>query len=53
MLKDLGLAQEAAAGAGATTPLGAQALALFRRFLNAGGEGDVDFSGIIRLLRAG
>ena len=52
MLKDLGLAQEAAASAGAATPLGAQALALFQRFVAEGG-GDVDFSGIIRMLRAG
>jgi 3-hydroxyisobutyrate dehydrogenase len=52
MLKDLGLAQEAAASVGAASPLGAQALALYRRFVDEGG-GDVDFSGIIRMLRAG
>ena len=52
MAKDLGLAQEAAQGAGANTPLGAQALALFRQFLEAGG-GDKDFSGIIEMLRKG
>ena len=52
MAKDLGLAQEAAQGSGANTPLGAQALALFRRFLEAGG-GDKDFSGVIELLRKG
>jgi 3-hydroxyisobutyrate dehydrogenase len=52
MAKDLGLAQEAAQGAGASTPLGAQALALYRRFLEAGG-GDKDFSGIIEMLRKG
>ena len=50
MAKDLGLAQEAAATAGAVTPLGAEALALYRRFLEAG-HGDADFSGIIGMLR--
>ena len=52
MLKDLGLAQEAAAATGAASPLGAQALALYQRFVAEGG-GDVDFSGIIRMLRGG
>jgi 3-hydroxyisobutyrate dehydrogenase len=52
MLKDLGLSQEAAATAGAETPLGAQALALYQRFAEAGG-GEADFSGIIRMLRGG
>ncbi|MDO9709506.1 3-hydroxyisobutyrate dehydrogenase [Paracraurococcus lichenis] len=52
MHKDLGLSQEAAASAGATTPLGAQALALYTRFVEAG-NGEVDFSGIIRMLRGG
>ncbi|WP_426958195.1 3-hydroxyisobutyrate dehydrogenase [Muricoccus radiodurans] len=51
MLKDLGLAQEAAEGSGADTPLGARALDLYRRFVEEGG-GEVDFSGIIRMLRA-
>lgn len=49
MLKDLGLSQEAAEGA---TPLGAAALALYRRFAAEGGAG-MDFSGIITMLRAG
>jgi 3-hydroxyisobutyrate dehydrogenase len=52
MQKDLGLAQEAAAAAGVETPLGAQALALFTRYVEAG-HGGVDFSGIIRMLRGG
>jgi 3-hydroxyisobutyrate dehydrogenase len=52
MTKDLGLSQEAAATAGMETPLGAHALALYRQFLEAG-NGDVDFSGIIKLLRKG
>ncbi|HZT47219.1 MAG TPA: 3-hydroxyisobutyrate dehydrogenase [Hyphomicrobiaceae bacterium] len=50
MLKDLKLAQEAAAGAGATTPLGAAAAQLFALH-NAWGEGGTDFSGIIHLIR--
>ena len=50
MLKDLKLAQEAAAKAGATTPMGAQAEALYALFdrLGAGGK---DFSAILQLLR--
>jgi 3-hydroxyisobutyrate dehydrogenase len=52
MLKDLGLAAEAAAQTGVQTPMGAQALALYRAFVGAG-NGDVDFSGIIRTLRGG
>ncbi|MGG5810131.1 3-hydroxyisobutyrate dehydrogenase [Falsiroseomonas sp. CW058] len=52
MLKDLGLAAEAAAATGAATPMGAQALALYRDFVAAGGGG-TDFSGIIRMLREG
>ncbi|HEU0160728.1 MAG TPA: 3-hydroxyisobutyrate dehydrogenase [Hyphomicrobiaceae bacterium] len=50
MLKDLRLAQEAAAVAGASTPLGAAAAQLFGLH-NAWGEGGTDFSGIIHLLR--
>ena len=50
MAKDVGLAQEAAGQTGASTPLGAQALALYREFVE-GGNGGVDFSGIIRMLR--
>lgn len=49
MLKDLMLAQEAARGAGATTPLGAEAAQLFSLFVNAG-RGAQDFSGIIRMI---
>jgi len=52
MAKDLGLSQEAAAAAGAETPLGAAATALYQRFQEAG-NGEVDFSGIIRLIRGG
>jgi 3-hydroxyisobutyrate dehydrogenase len=52
MAKDLSLAQEAARAAGVETPLGAEALALYRRFLEQGG-GEADFSGIIRMLRGG
>lgn len=50
MLKDLGLSQQAAEGAGAATPLGAAALSLYQRFAEGGGAG-TDFSGIIRMLR--
>jgi 3-hydroxyisobutyrate dehydrogenase len=50
MLKDLKLAQEAAAGAGAATPLGAEAAQLYALFVAAGHGGD-DFSGVINFLR--
>ena len=50
MLKDLKLAQEAAAVAGASTPLGAVAAQMFGLH-NAWGEGGADFSGIIHLIR--
>lgn len=49
MLKDLRLAMQAAEGAGATTPLGAHATALYEAFV-ATGHGGTDFSGIIRTL---
>ncbi|GJD79452.1 putative 3-hydroxyisobutyrate dehydrogenase [Methylobacterium gregans] len=50
MLKDLRLAQAAAATAGAATPLGAEAAQLYALF-DALGHGGEDFSGIIRMLR--
>ena len=50
MLKDLKLAQEAAAAAGATTPMGAAAAQIYGLH-NAWGEGGTDFSGIIHLIR--
>ncbi|ACL57159.1 3-hydroxyisobutyrate dehydrogenase [Methylobacterium nodulans] len=50
MLKDLRLSQEAAQAAGAATPLGAHAEALYAAF-EAAGQGGTDFSGIIRYLR--
>lgn len=50
MVKDLGLAQQAAATTGAATPMGARALDLYREFVEGGGAG-IDFSGIIRMLR--
>lgn len=49
MLKDLKLAVEAAAGANASVPMGAGAMALYQAFQNGGGGG-LDFSAIIRLL---
>lgn len=50
MLKDLKLAQAAAAEAGAATPLGAQAEALYQLYASHGGE-QMDFSGIIQMLK--
>ena len=50
MLKDLKLSQEAAQGAGAATPLGAEATQLYALFNALGHAGD-DFSGIINFLR--
>ncbi|MCC7048972.1 MAG: 3-hydroxyisobutyrate dehydrogenase [Alphaproteobacteria bacterium] len=52
MLKDLRLSQQAAQGAGVSTPLGAAAAALYGLFA-AAGHGPVDFSGIIRMIRGG
>jgi len=49
MHKDLKLAQDAAAAAGASTPMGAQAAALYGRYCESGQAGK-DFSGIIRFL---
>ena len=49
MLKDLGLAQEAAAAAAASTPLGALARELYQRHSQAG-SGALDFSSIVRAL---
>ena len=51
MLKDLRLSQEAAKAAGANTELGRHATEIFARY-EAGGRGDVDFSGIIEAIRA-
>ena len=50
MLKDLKLAQDAAAHADATTPLGTQAEALYALFDKLG-YGGADFSAIIQMLR--
>jgi 3-hydroxyisobutyrate dehydrogenase len=49
MLKDLKLAQQAAQGAGATTPMGANAAALYGLMVNAG-NGPADFSAMFRFL---
>ncbi len=47
MVKDLGLSQQAAEAADADTPMGAQALALYKQFVEAeGGEGR-DFSAML------
>jgi 3-hydroxyisobutyrate dehydrogenase len=50
MLKDLKLAQQAAIAAGAATPLGAEAAALFGLHVQHGG-GPRDFSGIFEFLQ--
>ncbi len=50
MLKDLKLAKEAATSAGASTPLGTDAMKLYEEF-EAQGHGGTDFSGIITMLR--
>ena len=52
MAKDLKLAQHAAHAAGAATPLGAEAQALYALFC-AGGRGNLDFSAIIKMLTGG
>jgi len=52
MLKDLRLAQEAAENVGAKTPLGALSKDLYDRF-SANSADDMDFSGIINMLREG
>jgi 3-hydroxyisobutyrate dehydrogenase len=51
MLKDLRLAMEAAGNVDAETPMGARAAELYEAFV-AADEGNHDFSGIIRMLRA-
>jgi len=50
MLKDLKLAQQAAQAAGAATPLGAEAAALYQMLANSG-AGAKDFSAIFKLIR--
>ena len=49
MLKDLRLSQKAATSVNVSTPLGANAAALYSLFVN-GGYGEKDFSGIIKFL---
>jgi 3-hydroxyisobutyrate dehydrogenase len=50
MSKDLKLAQEAAAKAGAVTPLGSEAQALYALF-EALGYGQKDFSAVLQMMR--
>ena len=50
MLKDLRLAMQTAADAHAQTPMGAKAAGLYEAMV-AQGDGSMDFSGIIKLLR--
>ena len=52
MLKDLKLAQDAAKSAGAKTPMGAEAAALYDRYAQSGEAGS-DFSGIVNFIRSG
>jgi 3-hydroxyisobutyrate dehydrogenase len=52
MLKDLKLAQQAAQAAGAATPLGAAAAALYQMLANSG-RGAKDFSAMFQLLHSG
>ncbi len=52
MLKDLKLAQDAAASAGAKAPLGADAAKIYAQYVESG-EAGRDFSGIIRFVRGG
>lgn len=49
MLKDLGLAQQAAIDTDATTPLGSHAKTLYQQMVDAG-FGETDFSGMIEFL---
>jgi 3-hydroxyisobutyrate dehydrogenase len=50
MLKDLNLSQQSAAAAGATTPLGQHATAIYTAFAEAG-HAEMDFSAIINAIR--
>ncbi len=50
MHKDLKLSQTAASHAGAATPLGAEATALYTLFVNAG-NGALDYSAIIKMIQ--
>jgi len=50
MLKDLRLSQETAQEFGVATPLGAEATALYTLFNNSG-NAEVDFSGIIKMIK--
>jgi 3-hydroxyisobutyrate dehydrogenase len=52
MLKDLKLAQQAAQGAGAATPMGAEAAALYQLLVGSG-LGPKDFSVMFRFLKGG
>jgi 3-hydroxyisobutyrate dehydrogenase len=50
MLKDLNLSQAAANSAGANTPLGAAATALYRQMTEVEGQGGRDFSAIFEMI---
>lgn len=52
MLKDLNLSRKAASGSGADTPLGQLATELYQKYVDQG-NGEIDFSGIFRMLEEG
>jgi 3-hydroxyisobutyrate dehydrogenase len=51
LVKDLTLAQQAAQEMGASTPMGAQALALFRLYMTMANSGTRDFSSVMEFVR--
>jgi 3-hydroxyisobutyrate dehydrogenase len=51
MLKDLGLSQQAAEDCDAATPLGRHATDIYQA-MNDGGDGNADFSGVIRFIES-
>jgi 3-hydroxyisobutyrate dehydrogenase len=51
LVKDLTLAQSASQDAGVSTPMGAQALALFRLYMTLTNSGAKDFSSVVNFVR--
>jgi 3-hydroxyisobutyrate dehydrogenase len=51
LVKDLTLAQMASQSVGQATPMGAQALAAFRHYMELSGNGGKDFSSVIKYVR--
>jgi len=52
MLKDLNLSRKAASSSGANTPLGKLAAELYQKYVDEG-NGEIDFSGIFKMLEKG